>query len=291
MLKFLPGVPFAPGIKGVVLFRVQFQANMWFDGQAKQFDDSAGLEPEVGRRIAQAILDLSGATGDDVILDIGAGTGAIGRHFATFPDRYLGLELSRSMLALFRRKLVPLPRNMLLAEADCDRPWPIGARTVTVVFASRVVHHLKPRHFVQETQRVCRPGGCLLLGRVTRDADSLPSRLQRYKRTLLAEHGFSTPGGGQAVHQVVDASCATGATELPPATVARWTRSATPRQLLAAWEGKPQLISSVASKKMSVEQRAAIVNALTSWTRAEFGDLDRAQEFSEEYTLHGARMP
>lgn len=264
---------------------------MWFDGQAKQFDDSSGLEPEVGRRVAQAILDLSGASSDDVILDIGAGTGAIGGHFATLPNRYLGLELSGSMLEIFQRKLVPLPRNMLLEQADCDQPWPVGARTVTVVFASRVVHHLKPQHFVQETQRVCRPGGCLLLGRVMRDADSLPGRLQRYKRTLLAERGFSTPGGGQVVHQVVDACCAMGAAALPPTTVARWKRSATPRQLLAAWEGKPQLISGAPSKEMSAEQRAAAVKALTDWARSEFGDLDRAQEFAEEYTLRGARLP
>jgi SAM-dependent methyltransferase len=264
---------------------------MWFDGQADQFDDSAGLDPAVGRSVGQAILDLSGAAGDDVILDIGAGTGAIGRHFATFPPRYLGLELSRSMLAIFQRKLEPPPRNMLLAEANGDRPWPVGARSVTVVFASRVVHHLNPRHFVEETRRVCRPGGCLLLGRVTRDAGSLPSRLQRYKRTLLAEHGFSTGGGGQAVHRVLEDVCAMGAAGLPPSTVARWTRTATPRQLLAHWEGKPQLISGAASKAMSAEQRSSIVDALTGWARAELGDLDRAHEFIEEYTLHGARLP
>lgn len=260
---------------------------MWFDGQAEQFDDTAGLDPAVGRRVGEAILDVSGATGDDVILDIGAGTGAIGRHFAAFPRRYLGLELSRAMLEIFQRKLEPPPRNMLLAEADCDRPWPIGARTVAVVFASRVVHHLELRHFAQETQRVCRPGGHLLLGRVTRDAGSLPSRLQRYKRALLAEHGFSAGGGGQAVHRLVDMSREMGATELPPVTVARWTRTATPRQLLTAWERKPQLISGASSRTMSAEQRGAIIDALTGWTREELGDLDRAQEFAEEYTMHG----
>lgn len=264
---------------------------MWFDGQAAQFDDSAGLDPAGGRRVAQAILDVSGAGGDDLVLDIGAGTGAIGCHFASFPGRYLGMELSGSMLAVFQRKLEPRRRNVLLVQTDCDRSWPVGAGTAAVVFASRVVHHLDPRHFVQETMRVCRPGGWLLLGRVTRDAESLPSRLQRYKRALLAEHGFSTPGGGQAVRQVVDASCAMGASELPPVAVARWTRSATPRKLLSAWEGKPQLMSRTPNGQMSAEQRAAIVDALTGWARAELGDLDRAQDFEEEYTLQGARLP
>lgn len=260
---------------------------MWFDGQAKDFEDSAGFEPAVGRSVAQAIVELSGALGDEVILDVGAGTGTIGRHFATLPHRYLGLELSPGMLVVFQQSLDPRPRNMLLAEADCDRSWPIEERTVSVVFASRVVHHLNLRHFVEETQRVCRTGGCLLLGRVTRDPDSLPSRLQRYKRKLLADQGFSIGGGEQAVRQVLEACCAMGATALPLTTAARWTRSVTPRQLLDAWEGKPQLTSSDATKGMRAEQRAATVSALTAWTRTEFGDLERVHEFEQDYALQG----
>ncbi|HEX7138169.1 MAG TPA: methyltransferase domain-containing protein [Vicinamibacterales bacterium] len=260
---------------------------MWFDGQAKEFEDSAGLEPGVGRRVAEAIVELSGATGDDLILDIGAGTGTIGRHFATLPHRYLGLELSGRMLAVFQQKLDPMPPNISLAEADCDRRWPADDRTVTAVFASRVVHHLKPRHFVEETQRVCRPGGCLLFGRVTRDPESLPGRLQRYKRTLLTEYGFSKAGGEQAVRHVLDDCRAMGATPLPPTTVASWTRSVTPRQLLDAWERKPALTSGGMTTGMSAEQRAAAVKALTSWTRAEFGDLDRTHEVAEDYRLQG----
>lgn len=264
---------------------------MWFDGQATEFDDFAGLDSTVRGHVCRAILDASGAADDDVVLDIGAGTGAIGCHFATLPNPYIGLELSLGMLRIFRRKLDPLPQNMCLAQADCDRPWPIGARTVSIVFASRVVHHLTPARFLEETRRVCRAGGTLFLGRVTRDADSLPGRLQRYKRTLLAEHGLAPPGGEQAVHRILEASRALGATELPPTTAARWIRTATPRQLLAAWEGKPQLTSGAASTKMSAEQRAAIVEALTRWACAELGDLDRVQELEQQYKLYGVRLP
>lgn len=263
---------------------------MWFDGQASEFDDSAGLDPAVSRRVGQAILDASGATEDDAILDIGAGTGAIGCHFAALPNPYVALELSRDMLAIFRRKLDPLPRSARLAQADCDQPWPIGSRTMSIVFASRVVHHLTPAHFLEETRRVCRAGGYLFLGRVTREPGSLPNRLQRYKRTLLAGHGFSPPGGEQAVQRILDASRDLGAAELPPVTVARWTRTATPRQLLANWEGKPQLMSGP-TRSMSPEQRAALVEDLTAWARAELGDLDRAQEFEQQYKLYGVRLP
>ncbi len=264
---------------------------MWFDGQATEFDDYAGLDPTVARGVGQAILDASGASDDDVILDIGAGTGAIGCHFAALPNPYVGLELSPGMLAIFRRKLDPLPLGMCLAQADCDHPWPVGARTVHIVFASRVVHHLTPARFLEETQRVCRAGGYLFLGRVTREPGSLPSRLQRYKRTLLAEHGFSPPGGEQSVHRVLDASRALGAEELPTITAARWMRTATPRQLLANWEGKPQLTSGASGRKMDAEKRAAMVESLTAWARTELGDLDQPQEFEQQYKLYGVRLP
>jgi hypothetical protein len=108
---------------------------------------------------------------------------------------------------------------------------------------------------------------------------------------LLAEHGLHTRGGGQAVRQVLDDCCALGATALPPTTAGRWSRGGTPRQLLAAWEGKPHLTSGARGKDMNAGQRAAIVSALADWARGEFGDLDRVQEFAEEYTLQGVRLP
>jgi SAM-dependent methyltransferase len=263
---------------------------MWYDGQVDRFDDRAGLEPAVGQRIAQAVLELSGSTGDDVILDVGAGTGTVGVHFATLSGRYLGLDVSPRMLEAFREKLRPWPGHLLLMRADSDRPWPVRDHALAVVFASRVAHHLQMQHFIREVVRTCRPGGCLLLGQVTRDADSLPSRLQRYKRSLLEEHGIHTRAGGQAIQQIVDACCIQGATALEPTTIVQWTRTTTPRQLLAAWEGKPLLNSRVSGNALDSDQRTAIVNALTDAARHEFGDLDRPHEFAEAYRLQGVRL-
>jgi SAM-dependent methyltransferase len=201
------------------------------------------------------------------------------------------MDLSLPMLEVFRRKAGPLPGNMLLLQADSDRPWPVRDGTLAVVFASRVVHHLSAAHFIREVWRVCQPGGSLLLGRVTRAAESLPSRLQRHKRTLLAEHGLRAGGGGQAVQQLVADCLERGATPLDPARVANWTRTTTARQLLTAWEGKPQLMSRTLGTSLNPEARTAIVTALTDWARQEFGDLDRPEEVEEEYLLQGVRLP
>jgi SAM-dependent methyltransferase len=264
---------------------------MWFDGQAEHFDDVAGLAPQVGRDIAQAIWEWGGCGSADVLLDVGTGTGAIGLYFAGLPIRYLGMDLSLPMLEMFRRKVGPLPGHMLLLQANSDRPWPVRDSALAVVFASRVVHHLSTPHFIREVWRACRPGGYLLLGRVTRAAESLPNRLQRHKRTLLAEHGLRAGGGGQAVQQLVADCLERGATPLAPARVARWIRTTTARQLLTAWEAKPQLMSRTQGPFLNPEGRAAIVTALTDWARQEFGDLDRPEEVEEEYLLQGIRLP
>ena len=264
---------------------------MWFDGQAAQFDDLAGLEPAAARTIAQAVLNLGGGTGDDILLDVGAGTGTVSSHFADLRVRYLGLDRSRPMLEIFRRKLVAWPQSMLLIQADGNCPWPIRDHAVSAVFASRVAHHLEPQHFVHEVFRVSRPGGRLLLGEVTRDGNSLPSCLRRYKRTLLAEHGLCTPAGSQVIQQIVEDCRLSGANLLPSVTVAHWRRTTTAARLLAAWEGKPQLSSSARGRALPAEQRAAVLHKLTEWARREFGDLECPQEFAEAYVLQAVRLP
>jgi ubiquinone/menaquinone biosynthesis C-methylase UbiE len=264
---------------------------MWFDGQAEQFDEVAGLPIEAGRDIARAIREMSGCGRDDVLLDVGTGTGAIGLHFTEFPLRYLGMDLSQSMLEVFRRKVRSLPGHFLLLQANSDHFWPVRDDALAVVFASRVVHHLSIPHFLGEVWRVCRSGGHLLLGRVTRAAQSLPNRLQRHKRTILAEYGLHAGGGGQAIQQIVAECRQRGATPLTPVSGARWIRTTTARQLLSAWEAKPQLTSGSQGPSLSPENRAAIVKSLTAWARQEFGDLDRPEEVEEEYLLQGIRLP
>jgi ubiquinone/menaquinone biosynthesis C-methylase UbiE len=264
---------------------------MWFDREAAKFDDSAGLAPEVGRSIAQAILKLGGCKSDDIILDVGAGTGSVGLHFAALPTHYLGLDRSGPMLEIFRRKLTIWPQPMLLAQADSDRPWPIRDHSVAVVFASRVVHHLSLSHFVDEVCRVCRSAGCLLLGHVVRDAQSLPSQLQRYKRNVMTEHGLDAPGVSQVQQQIVQACLLRGADAPPPTSVARWTRTTTAGQMLASWRSKPQLSSRTRRNILSNEQCAALLRTLTEWAQNEFGDLERVHEFTEAYTLQEVRLP
>jgi SAM-dependent methyltransferase len=264
---------------------------MWFDGQTAQFEDTAGLEPAAGRSIAQTILEIGSCTRTDIVLDVGAGTGTIGYHFADLGSRYIGLDRSWPMLQSFRRKFAAWPKSMLLVQADGNRPWPIRDHALAVVFVSRVTHHLQTLHFVHEVFRVCHSGGHLLLGQIIRDVNSLPSQLRRYKRTLLSEHGVSAPPVGPSIRQIVEACVLSGANPLPPIAVAHWTRTTTAARIVARWKDKPQLSSSTRGNTLDAEQQADIVQSLTVWARREFGDVDCPHEFWETYALQDVRLP
>jgi SAM-dependent methyltransferase len=264
---------------------------MGFDTQAGTFEDYAGLEPAVGGDVARAVLEVGRVASNDLLLEVGAGTGTVGRHLAALPCLYVGLDLSRPMLEMFRQKLGDSSGPALLLQADAERPWPVGDQAAAVVYASRVVHLLEAESFVREVLRVVRPGGCLLLGKVTRDSDSVRSRLQRQKRTLLAEHGIQTRAGEQAITHILDACHARGALPLAARTVARWTRTTTVRDVLDGWEAKPLLSNSARAERWDAGLRATLVNALADWARHEFGDLDRRMEYMEQYTLQGVQLP
>ena len=54
--------------------------------------------------MARAIVEQANAGADDLVLELGAGTGEIGVHLARLPVRYVGLDSSQAMLDVFRAR-------------------------------------------------------------------------------------------------------------------------------------------------------------------------------------------
>src|SRR5437763_14663503 len=75
-----------------------------FDAQAPGFDRRAGLPADAARAVARAVLEIAAPGPDDLLVELGAGTGEIGQHLIE-SVRYLGIERSRAMLELLRGKL------------------------------------------------------------------------------------------------------------------------------------------------------------------------------------------
>ncbi|HEV3073650.1 MAG TPA: class I SAM-dependent methyltransferase, partial [Thermoanaerobaculia bacterium] len=186
-----------------------------FDGQAPEFDRRVGLPESDCRAIAAAVIALAGAGKGDRVLEIGAGTGMIGRWFLDHPVRYVGLDRSRGMLEVFRRR--PRAGRAWLVQADGACSWPLPGGAARVIFSSRAMHLLPLAHVVDEVLRVAGPaptaasgasrgqgghgapsagGGVCLLGWVERDPESVKARMSREMQRLVRERGFTPRTAG-----------------------------------------------------------------------------------------------
>ena len=256
-----------------------------FDDQAPRYDARVGLPEPVATAVARAIVERANAGADDLVVELGAGTGEIGVHLDRLPIQYRGLDASLAMLDLFRAKAAPA--SPLLVAADCDRTWPLPDSSATVVFASRVIHLLQPDHVVRETMRVCRPAGRLILGRVVRDRDGIAERLRRRRLELLTAAGISARQGEAGTRRVIEGVVALGGESLGRQIVAEWSSETTPAAVIADWES----LARMGSVAVDAETRGRILDALRDWAQAEFGDLDRPQEFAAHYAIDIIRVP
>jgi ubiquinone/menaquinone biosynthesis C-methylase UbiE len=253
-----------------------------FDVQAATFDQRTGLSEQHCQAIAQAVLRLAGAMPGDLILEVGAGTGMLGTWLARSPLRYVGLDLSRAMLAAFHRRLAcPRPMSLLL-QADGNQRWPLADGAVRIIFSSRALHLLDLAHVVDESFRVAQPGGAsLIIGRIQRPPGSIPTLLQQAMQRLLRQQGFSSNAGEQHQRQLLAALTQRGGRVLEPVIAARWTVTRTSWQSIEAWQSKPGL----AGLEVSPFAQRAILDELRIWAQSTFGDLNREVTCDEAYVL------
>jgi ubiquinone/menaquinone biosynthesis C-methylase UbiE len=126
----------------------------------------------------QQLIELCAPRG--TILDDGCGTGAFlefVRRRALPVDRYLGVDVSRRMLAHAKRRLDASGADHVLVQADACR-LPFKAGSFDVVYARALLHHLpEPAQGVAEIARVLKPGGVAV---VLDPNKTLLSTLPRY---------------------------------------------------------------------------------------------------------------
>ena len=258
-----------------------------FDAQAATFDRRAGFSEQHCQAIAQAVLTLAAAMPGDLVFEIGAGTGMLGTWLARPLLRYVGLDLSRAMLAAFHRRLSsPSPMSLLL-QADGAHRWPLADGAVRVIFSSRAVHLLDLVHVVNESFRVAQPDGAsLIIGRIQRSPGSLPTMLQQAMQRLLRQQGFSSHAGEQHQRQLLATFMQRGGTVLEPVVVVRRTVTRTPWQSIEAWQSKPGL----AGLDVPPVVQRAVLDELRSWAQSVFGDLHREVSCEEAYVLQGVGL-
>jgi ubiquinone/menaquinone biosynthesis C-methylase UbiE len=154
---------------------------------------------------------------DDVLLDVGCGTGAAVRQAAATVRRAVGFDLSPGMIEQARSLASGLD-NVEFRLGDVSEPLPLADGEFTAIVCSSAFHHFpKPLDTITEMFRVLAPGGRLVIADANRRFP-LVFVLDLALRRLQPSHtGYRTPA------QLMRDLCAAGFARTSVCTI--WGRS------------------------------------------------------------------
>jgi SAM-dependent methyltransferase len=123
-------------------------------------DRRAAQQAARAAALAELLNGLLALRGDERVLDVGCGTGAVAYALASSAREVVAIDTDASMVELAR---AGAPPNVHLEVADGEQ-LPFAAGEFDVAATVRTLHHTKrPDRLLGELVRVTRPGGTLLV--------------------------------------------------------------------------------------------------------------------------------
>lgn len=160
-----------------------------FDPVAIHFERYRSLRAEVSEAIRYTIWTAIRPSGPAWALEVGAGTGRIGRAFVAAGDFYVGLDTSFAMLREFslNSKSSTRSKSCFLVQAD-GACLPFRSRAFDVVLLIQVLSGTDDwRTILDETLRVLRPGGSIVVGRTVSPESGIDAQLKHRLKLILEE--------------------------------------------------------------------------------------------------------
>lgn len=152
-----------------------------FDASASTFERYRALPPGGPEAIRAAIWSAAGLSKQARVLDVGAGTGRIGKAFVAAGDAYFGVDTSSGMLQEFP---IEAP-NCTLLQADASH-LPFANEYFDVVLMMQVLSSFEDwQEALKEARRVLRGGGCVAVGHSVSPEAGIDSQLKRQLKRIL----------------------------------------------------------------------------------------------------------
>jgi ubiquinone/menaquinone biosynthesis C-methylase UbiE len=246
-----------------------------FDAVSLQFDAHRTLPTEVALSVRDALWQALSLSAGGLVLEIGAGTGRIGRAFQAAGDAYVGVDLSREMLNRFVAHVEACGSHAPSLVQGDGRALPFVAGTFDAVLLVQVLSGQRNwRQVLGEAHRVMRPEGGLALGQTVAPAEGVDRRMRIELTAILADLGAVAHPAGARVPEAVAwlAPKACGHTHV---AAAEWDQARTPREFLAR---KP---TGARFATLPAGVQANALARLEDWAGATFGGLDVS--FSERW--------
>jgi ubiquinone/menaquinone biosynthesis C-methylase UbiE len=245
-----------------------------FDAFAPTFERYRALPRGVPEAIRSAILEATRKPPPARVLDLGAGTGRIGKAFVAADDFYVGVDSSLGMLQEF----LLTTRTPCLAQADGQQlPFRDGA--FDIVMLMQVLSGAGNwRGLLSEARRVLRPGGAVVVGYRVAPATGVDARLKKRLATILETMGIERHQAKQFRDQAL-AWLGSSAVLRLHLRAATWERNPTPREFLvrhrtgARFAALPEAVQDEALEKLS------------AWAEKTFGSFDAASREEHSFEL------
>jgi ubiquinone/menaquinone biosynthesis C-methylase UbiE len=157
-----------------------------YDTTASSFERHRSLPSSVVEAIRAAIWSVARLPDQARVLDVGAGTGRIGKAFLAAGDFYVGVDSSHAMLQEFSAKPeFRESKTCLLAQAE-GAQLPFQNATFDLVLLMRVLSAAGNwRELLDECRRVLRPGGIIAVGHTKSPDSGVDAQLKRQLVAIL----------------------------------------------------------------------------------------------------------
>jgi len=243
------------------------------DATAASFERHRALPNHVPQAIRSAILSATDLPAPVRVLDIGAGTGRIGRAFMDAGDFYAGVDTSLAMLREF-----PANRgSSLLAQAD-GRQLPFRNGAFDVVLLMQVLSGASDSHSIlEEARRVLRPRGSVVVGHTISPA-GIDAQMKNQLTAILEEMQVAWHRPRESRRQAL-AWLESSAKRHVHSVAAEWNVNTTAREFLERHRTGARFAA------LPVEIQEQSLSKLHAWAERRFGAADAGFQEKRSFEL------